>query len=109
VGDSNTQNITGMCVSPGRVEGIVRQYDKTVKYAPKDIVILNEWVVSNVAYLSHAGGLLSNRGGITCHASIISREYKIPCLVAVRNLDQLKDGDTIALDATNESVTILES
>ena len=99
--------ITGICVSPGKVTGILRLYQKGVAYKKNDIVILNEWLTSGVAALKHAGGLLSDKGGITCHASIIAREYGIPCLVSVRHLEDLKLGTRIELDATCETVKIL--
>ena len=92
--------ITGMCVSPGKTRGRLRFYKKNIRYKKADIVMLNEWVTTNVAYLKNAGGLLSNLGGLTCHASIIAREYGLPCLVSLRNSKQLKDGAKIELDAT---------
>lgn len=100
-------NITGTCVSPGKVSGTVRAYQKNMRYTKDDIVLLNEWVISNVAYLKDAGGLISNKGGITCHASIIAREYGIPCLVGVRNGEQIGEGVTIELDATHESIILI--
>ncbi len=103
--ESNS-SITGICVSPGRAEGLLRRYEKDVQYEPHDIVLLNEWVTTNVSYLKNAGGLISSRGGITCHASIIAREYRIPGLVAAKNVDELADGTAIILDATNETVEL---
>ena len=101
------QSITGICVSPGSVTGTLRNYQKGVRYTKDDIVLLNEWITSNVALLKDAGGLLSNQGGITCHASIISREYGIPCLVAVKSPEPFVEGARIILDATNESITFI--
>lgn len=101
------KKLTGICVSPGEVTGRIIYYKKGVKYSKKDIVILNEWVTQNIAYLKNAGGLLSKRGGITCHASIIAREFSTPCLVSVKGLDKLKKGARVALDAAAEEIKIL--
>lgn len=101
------KKITGICVSPGKVKGRIRYYKPKVKYKKGDVVVLNEWLTSGVVLLKNAGGLLSNRGGITCHASIIAREYGIPCLVGVRGLERLKEGSRIELDATAENVRLL--
>lgn len=98
------QSITGMCVSPGRVTGTLTWYTKGKTYTKSDIVVLNEWVTSGVVLLKNAGGLISERGGLTCHASIISREYGIPCLVSAKGLQELHEGDHVTLDATNESI-----
>lgn len=101
------QNVSGICVSPGQAKGILKFYQKTVKYKKGDIVLLNEWVTSNVSYLKKASGLLSTQGGITCHASIIAREYGLPCLVAVKNFEKIKQGTKLELNATAEQVKIL--
>lgn len=103
----NSKLIAGICVSPGKVTGRLRFYQRDIKYKKTDIVLLNEWVTSNVSYLKNAGGLVSSKGGITCHASIIAREYGIPCLVAVKNLDLIKSGAKLELNATSEAVKIL--
>lgn len=97
---------TGTCVSSGETTGTIRFYKKGVVYTKHDIVLLNEWLTSGVALLKNAGGLLSSRGGITCHASIIAREYRIPCLVGLKGAE-LKDGQKVRLNATSETITLL--
>lgn len=100
-------NITGICVSSGVVIGTIQRYKKSVMYKKNDIVILDEWLTSGVAALKNVGGLLSSKGGITCHASIIAREYGVPCLVSVKNIDILSDGMRIEMNATSEKIKIL--
>jgi pyruvate, water dikinase len=101
------KSLVGVCVCPGKVKGKVKFYKAGLKYTKRDIVILNEWITSNAAVLKTVGGLLSAQGGLTCHASIIAREYDIPCLVAVKDLDRLEEGQVILIDATNEEIKIL--
>jgi phosphoenolpyruvate-protein kinase (PTS system EI component) len=96
-----------MCVSPGRVKGILRLYRPHIRYGRKDIVLLNEWVTSGVVFLKNAGGLLSTTGGLTSHASLIAREYRLPCLVSVRGLDEIKEGTPVLLDATREEIKLV--
>lgn len=98
--------MTGTCVSPGKVAGAIRIYQEGKKYTKKDIVVLDVWVTSGVALLKNAGGLISAKGGLTCHASIIAREYNIPCLVAVRGIEKLKEDRKIIMDAAKELITI---
>lgn len=53
--------------------------------------------------------IITNEGGITCHAALISREYKIPALIGTKNATSiLKDGNVIELDTTNGVVKILK-
>lgn len=52
-----------------------------------------------VPSLSKVAGIVTDYGGITCHASIISREMKIPCIVATKHATEVfKDGDLIEID-----------
>ncbi|NTV41330.1 MAG: hypothetical protein HGA61_03605 [Candidatus Moranbacteria bacterium] len=56
-----------------------------------------------------AGAIITNEGGITCHAAIVSRELGIPCIVGTKIATQvLKDGDLVEVDADNGVVRIIE-
>ena len=44
-------------------------------------------------------GIVTEFGGILCHAAIVSREYGIPCVVCAENATKLiKDGDRITIN-----------
>ncbi len=52
--------------------------------------------------LLKAGAIVTDEGGITCHAAIISRENKIPCIIGTRIATRmLKDDDRVEVNATN--------
>ncbi len=47
-----------------------------------------------------AGAIVTNRGGRTCHAAIISRELGIPCVIGTGNGDKLiKNGQDITVSS----------
>jgi pyruvate,water dikinase len=49
-----------------------------------------------------------DEGGITCHAAIISRELKKPCIIGTKVATQiLKNGDLVEVDANKGIVRIL--
>jgi pyruvate,water dikinase len=49
--------------------------------------------------MRRAAALVTDRGGMTCHASIISRELGIPCIVGARNATTtLRDGELVTVD-----------
>jgi pyruvate,water dikinase len=49
--------------------------------------------------IRRAAALVTDRGGITCHAAIVSRELGIPCVVATRDATSvLRDGDLVTVD-----------
>ncbi len=49
---------------------------------------------------SKASGIITDEGGLMSHAAVLSREYKVPCVVGTKNATLLlKDGDLVELDA----------
>ncbi len=76
----------------------------------KDEVFVSYMTMPNFesAY-SQACAIVTDEGGITSHAAIISRELKIPCIIGTKNATKiLKDGDLVEVDAENGVVQILE-
>lgn len=57
-----------------------------------------------------AKAIITNEGGITTHAAIISRELKKPCIIGTRIATEvLKDGDLVEVDADKGIIKVLES
>jgi phosphohistidine swiveling domain-containing protein len=62
-----------------------------------------------IPYLKGVKAIITDEGGITCHAAIISRELKIPCIVGTKNATQiLNDGDEVEVNADDGVVRILK-
>lgn len=58
--------------------------------------------------IQKCSGIITDTGGITSHAAIISREFKIPCIVGTGIATKiLKDGALVELDANNGIVRII--
>ena len=54
-----------------------------------------------VPAMQRAGAIVTNEGGMTCHAAIVSREMGIPCIVGTENATEiLKEGEIITVHAT---------
>ncbi|MCK4265441.1 phosphoenolpyruvate synthase [Candidatus Babeliales bacterium] len=52
--------------------------------------------------MKHAAGIVTNRGGRTCHAAIVSREIGIPAIVGTSNATSLiKTGEEVTIDCSN--------
>jgi pyruvate,water dikinase len=61
-----------------------------------------------VPIMKHAGAIITNRGGRTCHAAIVSRELGIAALVGTCNAtSRLKNGQKVTLDCSNGEVGIV--
>ena len=59
-----------------------------------------------VPIMGKAKAIVTDEGGLTCHAAIISRELGVPCIVGTSSFGKkatevLKDGETITIDAKN--------
>jgi pyruvate,water dikinase len=53
-----------------------------------------------VPFLNRVKGIITDEGGLTCHAAIIAREMKIPCLVATNNSTKIfNNSENILLNA----------
>lgn len=52
--------------------------------------------------IKKAGAVVTDEGGVTCHAAIVSREFKIPCVIGTKFATKIfKDGDMVEVDAKN--------
>jgi pyruvate,water dikinase len=50
--------------------------------------------------IRHARAIITNEGGLTSHAAVISRELNIPCVLGTKVATRiLKDGDFVEVDA----------
>lgn len=54
-------------------------------------------------------GVVTEYGGVLCHAAIVSREYGIPCVVAAKGaLSRIRDGALIRVNGETGEIEILE-
>ncbi|MBC8500283.1 MAG: hypothetical protein ISS25_02615 [Nanoarchaeota archaeon] len=95
--------IKGYCASKGQVEGIVKvvcAYTHFSKFKEGDILVAPMTRPEYIPLMKKAKAIITDEGGLTSHAAIVSRELKKPCIVgthvATRKLD---DGDKVFVDA----------
>ena len=61
-----------------------------------------------VNLLKKTAGFITDEGGITCHAAIIARELKKPCIIGTKVATQvLQDGDLVEVDADKGVVRVI--
>ena len=73
-----------------------------------DILVTQMTFPSFISAMHRASAFVTDEGGITCHAAIIARELKKPCIIGTKNATKiLKDGDLVEVDAENGVVKIL--
>ncbi len=95
-------------VAKGRVRIMLTSSDK-VDFKKGDILVTPMTTPDFVPLMGKAAAIVTDEGGITCHAAIISRELGIPCIVGTNDATKLlKEGDLVEVDATNGIVRKVE-
>ncbi|MFH1366572.1 MAG: PEP-utilizing enzyme [Patescibacteria group bacterium] len=95
--------IKGMTAQQGKVKGkvrVIRLEHQTALLKTGEILVTSMTDPDMVPAMKKARAIVTDEGGITCHAAIVSRELKIPCVVGTKIATQvLKDGDRVEVDA----------
>jgi phosphohistidine swiveling domain-containing protein len=95
----------GNIAQKGKVRGkakIIINRDDYNKISKGDILVTSMTVPNMVPIMKKAAAFVTDEGGITCHAAIISREMKKPCIIGTKIATQvLQDGDEVEVDADN--------
>lgn len=103
--------LKGIAASAGIAEGIVKIVEG-VKDIPNfkegDILVAEMTEPSMVIMMNKATAIVTDKGGLTSHPAIVSRELGIPCVVAAKTATQvLKDGMKIKVDGVKGEVYLI--
>ena len=94
--------VRGLGASPGMASGCVKivfDIDELDKIKDGDIMVTTMTTPDMVPAMRRASGIVTDEGGVTCHASIISRELGIPCVVGTGNATAtLVENNGVTLD-----------
>tara|TARA_Y100000310_G_C20703481_1_gene832291 strand:- start:3325 stop:4617 length:1293 start_codon:yes stop_codon:yes gene_type:complete len=109
----NTSNeVKGIIAQTGKVAGIVKilkgveDLDKVKK---GDILVTQMTFPSFLPAMNRAAAFITDEGGITCHAAIVAREMKKPCIIGTKNATKvLKDGMKVEVNADDGLVKIIK-
>ncbi len=65
-----------------------------------EIIVANMTHPDYIPAIRKARAIVTDEGGVVCHAAIISRELKIPCIIGTGEATKVfKDGDRVEVDA----------
>lgn len=107
------EKITGAIAFKGKAKGIVKIVKNTSeldKVKNGDVLVAQMTFPAFISAMNKAAAFVTDEGGITCHAAIVARELKKPCIIGTKIATQvLKDGDLVEVDANNGVVKILKS
>lgn len=104
--------IKGFIAQKGKVKGIakiVKNVSELDKVKNGDILIAQMTFPSFIMAMRRASAFVTDEGGITCHAAIVAREMRKPCIIGTKVATKvLKDGNLVEVDASNGVVKIIE-
>ncbi len=105
-----SQDLKGMVASKGktptvtgRVEVILDPDKET--FTPGSILVTTMTRVEFVPLMHQAKAIVTDEGGLACHAAVVSRELGVPCIIATKKATHtLKTGDEVELDMTTGKI-----
>ena len=102
---SATYIVKGAPASPGVGRGkvvIITDPSQNDLLKQGDVLVTEMTTPDFVPAMKRAAAILTDKGGRTCHAAIVSRELGVACIVGAKMATQVfKDGDMVEVDAIN--------
>jgi phosphohistidine swiveling domain-containing protein len=106
------KEIPGLCASVGRAIGkvmICKSMDAIKSFEEGRILVASMTRPEYLPAMKKAAAIVTDEGGVTCHAAIVSRELGKPCLIGTRNASSvLRDGDLVEVKANHGQLVIIE-
>jgi len=106
----NTRTLKGFTAFPGKVKGSAKIVQTGINFSKikinqGDILVTQMTTVNMTPLVKKAAAIVTDEGGILCHAAIISRELEKPCIIGTKFATKLfKDGDSVEVDANKGMV-----
>jgi phosphohistidine swiveling domain-containing protein len=101
----------GLPACRGLIRGrarVLEDASKISEFKEGEILITYMTTIEFIPVFRKASAVVTDEGGMSCHAAIISREFKLPCIVGTQVATRvIKTGDEIEVDAIKGVVKIL--
>jgi phosphohistidine swiveling domain-containing protein len=108
---ASDDDIFGVTACGGSVRGIVRLVltdQDMLDMIPGEILVTTSTTPSLMLAVEKAAGIVTDEGGMLCHAAIVSREFDIPCVIGTDYATRrLRTGDTVEMSADEGRVKIV--
>jgi len=109
----SNKTIKGVIAQAGKIitgkAKIIVSTKEAGKFKKNDVLITPMTHPEYIGIMKKAAAIITDEGGITCHAAIISRELGIPCIIGTKIATQvLKDGDLVEVDTSKGIVRKLK-
>jgi phosphohistidine swiveling domain-containing protein len=98
----HTDNFKGLGASRGVIRGNARVLEDASRLSelqPGEILVTYMTTIEFTPAFRRAGGVVTDEGGMSCHAAIVSREFRLPCVVGTKVATRIiETGDEIEVD-----------
>ncbi len=99
-----TGKSVGRKIATGKVR-VISNAKNMHQVLPNEILVTDMTDPDWEPIMKKAAGIITNRGGRTCHAAIVSREIGIPAIVgAIGSTNKLKTGDIVTMDCSSGDI-----
>ncbi|SEA18289.1 pyruvate, water dikinase [Haloplanus vescus] len=110
--EPGTELTTGYGSSPGVATGpvkIIEDIEEADRIDEGDVIVTEMTAPDMVPAMKRSAGIITDEGGMTSHAAIVSRELGVPAIVGCGDAtDALTDGQRITLDGEKGTVVVAE-
>jgi phosphohistidine swiveling domain-containing protein len=110
--EEKVDDLRGTCASTGKARGnvrICRTLDDIKYFQNGEVLVAPMTRPEFVPAMKKAVAIVTDEGGITSHAAILSRELGLPCIIGTKVATKvLKDGDLVDVKANHGLVVIIE-
>ncbi len=107
--DPKETTLKGQSASPGVAKGVARvvlHQNDFSHFKDGEILVTGMTRPEFVPLMKKASAIVTDEGGITCHAAIVSRELGIPCVIGTKYATQwIQDGNTVTVDGNRGTIT----
>jgi len=112
-GERGKELVHGLGAAPGEAAGAVRVVsarEQAGELQDGEVLVTHMTAPDWVPLMRRAAAIVTDSGGMTCHAAIVSRELGIPCVVGTGEATRvLRDGEVVTVDAPAGVVTAGDS
>ncbi|HEX7292421.1 MAG TPA: PEP-utilizing enzyme [Conexibacter sp.] len=104
--------LEGVTACPGSARGsvrLVRSEEDMLAMRTGEVLVTTMTMPSLMLAVEKAGAIVTDEGGMLCHAALVSREFGIPCVIGtVDATRRLRTGDVVEVDAGRGVVRVVD-
>lgn len=107
---ADQSRIKGIGANSGKITGtarVIEDFGQISRLQKNDILVTRFTDTGWTSKFAVLSGIVTEYGGILCHAAIVSREYNIPAIVSCHDaMKKIKDGQTITIDGATGCIEV---